>query len=268
MILFNEKRVLGRTGLKVGRLGVSSSFGAPAEAYEEAFERGANYFTWGTFIKGRSSGMKQAIQNISAKGVRDKLVLAMFTYAHNSYLTEKFFVSGLKKLGIEYADILLLGYFSKRPGKKLVDGALKLKEKGLIRHVGLSSHNRNLFPDIRDEFDLFHVRYNAAHRGAETETFPHLLGEDRPGVVSFTATRWRQLLSNKKMPKGEPPLTASECYRFALNHPVVDVCMMGAKNRIQMQENLSVLDSGPLSEDEMKRIVKIGDFVYGRKMSE
>ena len=61
---FNETRILGRTGLAVGRLGVSSSFGAPAQAYEEAFEKGCNYFTWGSFIKGRSSEMGTAIKNI------------------------------------------------------------------------------------------------------------------------------------------------------------------------------------------------------------
>ncbi len=59
---FNKKQVLGKTGLIVGRLGISSSFGAPAEAFEEAFEKGCNYFVWGTFIKGRSSKMKKAIK--------------------------------------------------------------------------------------------------------------------------------------------------------------------------------------------------------------
>jgi len=38
---FREPKTLGRTGLKAGRLGVASSYGAPAEAYEEAFERGS-----------------------------------------------------------------------------------------------------------------------------------------------------------------------------------------------------------------------------------
>jgi len=265
---FNQKIVLGKTGLKVGRLGISSSFGAPADACEVAFERGANYFTWGTFIKGRSSGMKKAVQNIIAQGNRDKLVLAMYSYAHNAYLTEKLFIRGLKKLGTEYADILLLGYFSKMPSEKLIEGALKLKEKGLIRYIGLSSHNRLLFPEIRDMFDLFHIRYNAANRGAEDETFPSLQGNDRPGVVTFTATRWRQLLSARKMPKGEKPLTASDCYRFVLTHPAVDVCMMGAKNRSQMQENLSVLEQGPMNDEELKRILKIGDHVYGRNSSD
>lgn len=35
------------TTLMTGRLGISSSFGASTQAYEEAFERGCNYFTWG-----------------------------------------------------------------------------------------------------------------------------------------------------------------------------------------------------------------------------
>ena len=49
---FNDKRILGKTGLRVGRLGVACSYGAPTEAFEEAFERGVNYFYWGSMRKG------------------------------------------------------------------------------------------------------------------------------------------------------------------------------------------------------------------------
>ena len=44
------------------------------------------------------------------------------------------------------------------------------------------------------------IRYNAAHRGAEQDIFPHLAAHD-PGVVSYTATRWSYLL---RRPKGWP----------------------------------------------------------------
>jgi predicted aldo/keto reductase-like oxidoreductase len=106
---FKEKTTLGRTGLQVARLGISSSFGAPAEAFEEAFEQGCNYFTWGTFIKGRSSAMGEAIRNIVKKGQRANLVIAVLSYAHNAFLTERFFMRGLQGLGVEYADVLILG---------------------------------------------------------------------------------------------------------------------------------------------------------------
>jgi len=137
-MIYSEKTTLGRTGLTVGRLGMSSSFGAPATAFEEAFERGCNYFTWGTFIKGRS------------------------------------------------------------------------------------------------------------------------------GVVSFTATDWQNLLKPKKMPPGESPLTAEECYRFALSNAAADVCMMGAKSAEQMRETLAVLEKGPLTEKELERVQFIGKHVYGK----
>jgi predicted aldo/keto reductase-like oxidoreductase len=263
---FAKKTLLGRTNLHVGRLGISSSFGAPAAAFEMAFERGCNYFTWGTFIKGRSNTMRTAIRNLVAAGKRDDLVVAMLTYAHNAWLTDHYFLKGLKAANLDYADILLLGYFPKRPPQKVIDGALGLKEKGLVRFIGLTGHNRNLFPDLAAEglFDVFHIRYNATHRGAETETFPYLTEPDRPGIVSFTATDWRKLLKSRRMPPGEQPLTAAECYRFALSHPAVDVCMMGAANLEQMEENLTVLDAGPLTDTELERVRKIGQYVYGK----
>ena len=207
---FSQQTILGKTGLKVGRLGISSSFGAPAQAFEEAFEKGCNYFTWGTFIRGRSSKMKEAIKNIIAKGHRDDLVLSFFTYAHNNFLTERFLLRGLKALGIDYADILILGYFPKKPKRKIIEGALRLKEKNMVRFLALSSHHCSVFPELvkDDLIDVFHIRYNAAHRGAEKDTFPYTQGENKPGVVSFTATRWGQLLKAKKMPPGEQPATA------------------------------------------------------------
>ncbi len=266
---FNEPVVLGRTGLKVGRLGMASGYGAPAAAIEEAFERGSNYFTWGTVIKGYAPGMREALGNIVAKGQRDKLVLAAVTYAHNNTLTERLLRRGLKSAGLDHADVLILGYFSRKVPRRLIDGALAMKEKGLVRFIGLSSHDRKLLGKLAAEgpFDVFHLRYSAAHPGAEEDIFPFLPKETgkRPGTVAFTATRWGQLLRAKKMPPGEKPLTAAECYRFVLSNPAIDVCMSGAKTVEQMRENLAVLESGPLSVDEMDRVRRIGDFVHGSK---
>jgi aryl-alcohol dehydrogenase-like predicted oxidoreductase len=269
MTSFREPVALGRTGLRVGRLGIASGYGAPAAAIEEAFERGSNYFTWGTVIKGYKPGMREALRNIAAKGGRDRLVLACFTYAHNNFFTEKMLRRGLKSAGLDHADVLILGYFSRRVPPRLVDGALRLKEKGLVRFVGLSSHNRKLCGALAagGPFDVIHFRYNAAHRGAEKDIFPCAAGEGRPGLVAFTATRWGQLLKAKRMPPGEEPLTAAECYRFVLSNPAVDVCMSGPRTVEEMRENLAVLESGPMTEDELARARRIGDHVYGRKRS-
>ncbi len=260
---FNSKVILGRTGLQVGRIGISSSYGANAEAFEEAFERGCNYFTWGTSVKGPSPEMKTAIRNIVQKGQRDKLVLGLYSYFHSSLLTDLFIPKRLKQLGADYADILILGYYSNRPSRSIIEDALRLKEKGIIRHIGLSGHNRKIFPELsKDEvFDVFHVRYNAVNRGAETEVFPFIDNNTGQGIVSFTATRWGQLLDQKKMPSGATAPSAVDCYRFVLSNPAVDVCMMGARNLEMMRENLAVLDMDSMNEEELAKMRQIGDWL-------
>lgn len=65
-----ESTILGRTGLKVGRIGISGAYGAPANAIEEAFEHGANYFYWGALRRGM---MAEGIRRLAKKN-RNKMV--------------------------------------------------------------------------------------------------------------------------------------------------------------------------------------------------
>jgi aryl-alcohol dehydrogenase-like predicted oxidoreductase len=168
-------------------------------------------------------------------------------------------------LGLDFVDVLMLGYYFNKPRRQIMDLALNLQEKGVVKHLALSGHKRKLFPKlVESPIDIFQVRYNAANSGAEQDVFPHVGGENRPGIVSFTATRWGQLLKESKMPPGEKPMSAKDCYRFVLSHPAVDVCMMGARTLEMMRENLETLDSGPLGPDEMARIRRIGDHLYGK----
>ena len=69
------------------------------------------------------------------------------------------------------------------------------------------------------------------------------------------------------MPPGEKPLTAKDCYRFVLSNPAVDVCMTGARSMEMMRQNLETLDPESLSDEEMERIRRIGDHVYGKPRS-
>lgn len=257
---FDQQKVLGRTGLKVGRIGVASSYGAPVRAFEEAFERGCNYFYWGSM---RKRGMCEAIKNICRKGKRDELIVVIQSYSRSALFMEAFYRRALKSLGLDYGDVLLLGWYRRKPSKRILDRAMSMKAKGMLRYLAISSHNRRLFPELVKEgiFDIFHVRYNAAHRGAETETFPYLQGDQMPDIVSYTATRWGHLLDPKKMPPGESTPSASDCYRFVLSHQAIDVCMTGPKNLEQMRQALRTLDLGTLGGEELERMRKIGDYL-------
>ena len=260
---YSEKILLGRTGLTVGRLGLGAAYGAPAHSFEEAFEKGCNYFYYGA---SRKKGMSTAVKNICANGKRDGLVVAVQSFSRSSSYLEPSIKKALKQLGIQYADILILGWHNKKPSARIIDKALDLKERGMVRYLGLSGHNRKLFPKIcNDVFDIFHVRYNAVHRGAEKDLFPELPKKNRPGIGAFTATCWGKLLKPGNMPEGEAVLKASDCYRFAMSNPDVDICMTGPKNAAQMKEALKAIELGPLDSQEMERICRTGRHIYKKK---
>jgi predicted aldo/keto reductase-like oxidoreductase len=169
-------------------------------------------------------------------------------------------------LGVERCEVLLLGWYSSSPSAKILERVERLREKGLVGHVAISSHTRPAFQTFASDsrYGILHVRYNAAHTGAERDVFPFLRGKDRPGIVAYTVTRWGSLLKANSAPPGETPMRGRDAYRFALSNPDVDVCMTGPKNRFEMDEALATLDEGPLSPEEDLRIRRIGQYVYQR----
>jgi aryl-alcohol dehydrogenase-like predicted oxidoreductase len=71
-----------------------------------------------------------------------------------------------------------------------LEALLKMKDKGMIRHVAISAHNRKLAARLAKELplDAIMIRYNIAHRGADNEVFPFLPKGDRPGVSRIQDT--------------------------------------------------------------------------------
>ena len=260
-----ERRVLGGTGIEVCRLGISSSFGAGKEVYHEALEHGCNYFNWGTFVRGRSSSFKTFFNEIVAAGKREKVVLGLLSYSHSGILGDLFLKSALRQLGTDYVDGLLLGYYPKRPPQRVLDWAQDIKKQGLVRAIGMTTHNRAVVLPLAQEgiIDYFHIRYNAVHRGAEEEILTQLPGP-RPGLVSFTATSWGHLLNQKKMAPGIIAPSAGDCYRFVLARDEIDICMMGVRDLPMLRENLKFIEQGPLDVEDFERMRSIGDHLYGK----
>ena len=258
-----EPRVLGRTGLAVGRMGVSASYGVPTAAVERAYEHGINYLYWGSI---RRDAFAQAVRNLRPQ--RQSFVLVVQSYSRIAGLLSWSLERALRKLGLEYADLLLLGMWNKPVSPAILDAARAVRERGLVRHLALSSHQRTLIPILAagNDFDVLHFRYNAAHPGAEQDIFPHLPTSNRPGLVGFTATSWKQLLSARKAPAGERVPTASDCYRFVLSRPEVDVCMSGPGNAEHMESVIDALNRGPMSPEELAWMRRIGSAVSGKPL--
>lgn len=250
-----EKVVLGRSGVRVTPLGLGSSFGVSGTDVERAVERGVSYLYWGSLQRPSFGG---AIRRL-ARRRREDLVVVVQSFTRTRALLRLSLEQALLRLGIDHADFLCLGWWNHAPPRAIVDAALALVERGRARHIMMSGHQRTLFPALAGEraFDAFMVRYSAVHPGAEKDLFPHLPA-DRPGTVAFTATSWGRLPNPRLTPPGEPTPRGSDCYRFALSHPSVDVVLSGPKNGAELDEALAALDRGPMSPDELAWMVRVG----------
>jgi aryl-alcohol dehydrogenase-like predicted oxidoreductase len=256
-----DRAILGRTGIEAGRLGLSASYGAPASTVEEAFDHGVNYFYWGTI---RRKQFADGLRRIAP--LRDRFLLLLQSYSPVAALVELSLERALRALHFDYADVLLLGLWNRPVTPRVLDACRKLRERGLVRLLAVSTHNRPLIARLASDpdFDIFHVRYNAVHRGAERDVFPLLPKRNPPGIVSFTATSWRQLLGHRRIPRTEKVPTAGDCYRFVLTQAAVNVCMTGPKDATQFRQALEALDRGPMSEEELAWMRRVGDAIYNK----
>jgi aryl-alcohol dehydrogenase-like predicted oxidoreductase len=259
---------LGRTGIPVHRLGLSASYWPGKKTIYHALDNGVNLF----FCYGWDGQMTRVLRDVSTTR-RSEIVIVTGAYNLIWFYPNlrKSLERRLRQLGTDYIDaFLFLGVLKpKQFPPEAVEELCRFREEGKVRAIGMSCHDRKFCGQLAEEgkLDTLMVRYNAAHRGAEQDIFPHL-ETHRQGIISYTATRWRYLLRRPRhWPKSEPIPTAGQCYRFVLSNDNVSACLTAPSNLKQLRENLSALDQGPLSTDEMKFMQTFGDVVhFGSKM--
>ena len=252
-------RTLGRTGLRVGPIGLASSYGLRESGVERAFEQGCNYIYWGS-LRRRPFG--RALKHLCATR-RDDVVLVLQSYGRFRWFVRRALESGLRRLGTDHADVLLLGMWNEPVKPAILEAAVRLRDQGKTRFLAVSTHQRlqaaRWLQGEQPEIDVIHLRYNAAHRGAETEVFPHVK-EDGPGLVVFTATRWGSLCTPQ--PGIDRTPDGGDCYRFVLSRPEVDVCLSAPRDEVELDIGLAALQGGPMSEDELIWMRDVGDRLY------
>jgi aryl-alcohol dehydrogenase-like predicted oxidoreductase len=220
---------------------------------------GLNYFYWGSI---RRDSFARGLRNLMPR--RDSLTLVIQTYSRVAALIPWSLERALRNLGTDYADVLLLGLWNKQAPDRILDTCLRLRERGLTRHLALSTHHRPLAAELaaHSPYDILHLRYNAVHTGAERDILPKLPEVNCPGLVAFTATSWKQLLNPKKTPPGERTPTAADCYRFVLTQPAIDVCLAGPANAEQFRAVATALETGPMSLEELAWMRRVGTAIY------
>lgn len=253
------RSTLGRSAVEVSRLALAGSFGISADDTVRAYrELGVTTF----FTTPRMRSMNEGLRRLIADGERSSLTLvggAPIPFGFSVRWAQQRLT---RALGVDRLDVFLLFWVQAHwyVTGRTWSAMRALKDEGLVRALGVSCHDRPMARGLIDELglDVVMLRYNAAHRGAEGEVFSTLDPTSRPGVIAYTATRWGKLLQ----PHGEhPAMSAGECYRFALGHPMVDTVLCGARSFEELAENARAVREGPLEEARLAEIKRFGDSV-------
>jgi aryl-alcohol dehydrogenase-like predicted oxidoreductase len=255
---------LGKLGTPVCRLGLSATYRPGRATIHRALDEGLNYFFYFGFDHQMTDVLRDAI---GAR--REEYVLATGAYSYYSLGHQNLrrtLEKRLRQMRTDYIDVFhFLGITkAEHLTLRVREELQKVRESGLVRAVAVSSHDRKLAVALAREgvLDAMMIRYNAAHRGAETEIFPNLPESD-PAVVAYTATRWSYLVRRPRAyPKEARIPTAGMCYRFVLSNPAVDVCLTAPSNLRQFEANLTEVRQGALAEDDMRFMRDFGDVIY------
>ena len=259
-------RTVPALGRRIHRLGLACNYGLDERGFEQALERGLQYVFWTTLRTGHlRSAFKQALQRD-----RERLVVAAgASLGWFGGSVRRAAEKQLRELNVEYLDVFHLFWLGTTSAwtDATIDALAKLKDEGKIRAAAISIHDRARAGRMVGvaPIDLYMLRYNAAHPGAERDVFPHLPGpqaENRPAIAAYTATSWRKLLSAPRGWDG-PVMTAGDCYRFCLTSPHVDLVLTGPKNTAQLEDTLQALERGPLTAEEDAWMRRFGAFVHG-----
>jgi len=248
-------------GQTASRLGLASQYIEDASCIAAAFDAGINYFfDYGVPKEPLVSELKS---QLAVK--QNALIYCVGSESRDRTTLRQTLDTTRQQLNLDIIDIFFAEYISPSDPPDEIEATLdelnSLKEQGLIRYVGITTHNRPLGMQLVERCDVLMHRYNMAHRKAEDTLFPAAQAAETP-IVAFTCTRWGTLLDGHPDWISAPP-TAPDCYRFALRHPAVELALTSPANRAQLAENLKILAFPNMTEAESEHWKAYGDLIYG-----
>jgi len=255
--------ILTLQGKPASILGLAANQSIEVSCVRVAFAAGINYFFfYNLSYDNLLDGLKPLL---NAK--REELVIATGSQDRDISGLRQYLNKVRRQLNTDMVDVFFAEYISPSDDldqvRSLLEELHSWKEKGLIRYVGATVHNRPLALELIEDgrCEVLMHRYNMAHRKAEENVLPAAQKAGIP-VIAFTCTRWGSLLKGhpdwqKQVPK------AADCYRFALRHPAVRLALSAPQTLTQLEENLSVLQAPELSPQAEALWQEYGTLVYG-----
>ena len=248
-------------------LGLAAGPKQDSRCVRRAFAAGINYYFF--YGPGNATFIEELAELVRRK--RQEIIVATGSGSRRLEGLRAARRKMTKLLGIEILDVFFIEYIHPADNLDLIfskNGVLdelhQWKESGWVRFVGVTAHDRSLARRLAADprVDVLMHRFNMAHRKAAREVFP-VAAQARTPVVAFTATRWGTLLKPHADWPGQQP-TASDCYRYCLTEPSVQLVLTAPRSLAELEQNLKVLESPTMSKQKRRRWQRFGDLIYGK----
>ena len=284
-------RELGNTGLKVSEIGMGcegfseDGYRNTKRLFDEAEKQGVNYFDLYASDPNVRASVGEALE-----GRREKFIIqshicsvwkdGQYKRTRNISEVKEGMQEMLELLRTDYIDVGMIHYVdSIKDWETIAEGpvlayAKELKEKGVIRHIGLSSHNPQaalaavksgsievLMFSVNPCYDLQPASEDVEELWAEKNYERHLVNMDPErqelyevcqrmgvGITVMKAFGGGDLLDETLSPAGKA-LTVNQCLHYALTRPAVATVLSGAHSVEQLRSSIAYEDATKEEKD-------------------
>lgn len=270
-----EYRVNQRTGDRISVIGIGSSYFSEMsekearQTLELAYEKGVNYIDMAAASVECFDYYGKELERVRGEMLYQVHFGADYATGKYGWTTRKETVKRsvdwqLERLRTDYIDYGFIHCLDAESDWKayqkhgVLEYLLQMKEQGIVRHIGLSSHTPELVNLALDEglVDMVMFSINPAYdykKGEYANGTPDERMElyrrcqrDGVGISVMKAFSGGQLLDERTSPLGKA-LTQYQCLQYALDKPGVLTVIPGVRDQKDLEQLLGFLDA---SEEE------------------
>lgn len=248
-----EYRTLGKTGLKVSRMGFG---GIPIQRIDaegtkvltrRLSEEGVNYID-----TARAYSVSEEYLGYALEGIRDRFVLATKSMSRTKETMAADIETSLTKLRTDYIDLYQVHNPSKEQLEQVaaLGGALEaLKEAqqaGKIGHIGVTAHTTAVFERAL-QMDW-----------VETIMFPYNIVEDQGADLIRKCKEKNIGFIDMKPLAGGAIENGTLALRFVCSNPDISVVIPGMAEEKEIEENLKACENDePLTKEELDQMEEV-----------
>ena len=231
-------------GLIIGPLQANLPLDKGTNVILAALEQGVNFIDTAE-LYGTYDYIREAIKKSNSKPI-----IATKSYAYSSEGARDSVEKARKELDIDVIDIFLLheqeSRLTLRGHRDALEYYLSMKEKGIIRAVGVSTHNVEVVEACADMpgVDVIHPLINKTGIGIGDGTI-----EDMLEAVKKAHDNGKGIYGMKPLGGGNLLNSYEECMDFVLNIPYIDSIAVGMQTIEEVIMNVCVFNNEPVPDN-------------------